>query len=165
MGPPPRFGGEWQLMKSSLAAFALPRQTLDSSPSTHCVAFSALLRNPVLHSSFSVCLPIHPRSLPAGSTPHAPVLPAAEGGDCSTICPQQIPPDLSFPTATAALSSPRYSTASSSPVSSRPPSRPASLPSALPPLSASSPASSTIPPLSARKNSPPARPVAAFLGY
>lgn len=63
MGPPPRFGGEWQLMKSSLAAFALPRQTLDSSPSTHCVAFSALLRNPVLHSSF--CLPPHPPQIPS----------------------------------------------------------------------------------------------------
>lgn len=69
--------GQWALLrvwegKSSLAAFALPRRALASSPSAHCFFLFALLRNPALPSGFRVCPP-HPRQLPPCRlrTPHS----------------------------------------------------------------------------------------------
>lgn len=69
MGPPPRFGGEWQLMKSSLAAFALPRQTLDSSPSTHCVAFLCLAQEPCFTFQLLSASPSTPDPFPQAAHP------------------------------------------------------------------------------------------------
>lgn len=83
-------------MKSSLAAFTLPRHTLDPSPSTHWVS-SPCSETLFLHSGVCVCLPTHTRSLHAAAAPTLRSLQALKEEPCSTICLHRLLAAAPFP--------------------------------------------------------------------